>query len=65
MHEKLAYSIDDTARLLSLSKSKVKEEIYRGRLLSRKAGTRRLVPHWAIDLYLEGNDDNRETPGDN
>ena len=64
MNEKMAYSIDETAQLLSLSRSKVKEEIYSGNLKSRKAGTRRLVPHWAIDLYLEGDASATETERD-
>lgn len=50
--ERLAFSIDETAQILSLSRSTVKEQLYQGRLKGRKVGRRWLVPRWAIDEFL-------------
>ena len=52
MTEKLAYSIDEAATALSLSRSAVKEEIYQGRIEFKRVGRRVLIPKWSLENYL-------------
>ena len=57
MCEKLAFSIDETAELLGLSRSGVKELIYHGELKVRRVGRRVLVPRWCLDEFLARTDE--------
>ena len=52
MTDKLAYSIDEAAAALSLSRSKVKELVYTRQIKSRKVGSRIIIPRWALDGFL-------------
>ena len=52
MAEKLAYSIDEAAEALSLSRSAVKELVYQGRIKVVRVGRRVLIPKWALDEFL-------------
>ncbi len=52
MPERLAYSIQEAATVLSLSRSGVKELLYTGRLKSVPVGRRKLIPAWAIHEFL-------------
>ena len=56
MAEKLAYSLDEAAEALSLSRSAVKELVYRGTLKSKRVGRRRIIPRQALDDFLSGDD---------
>ena len=56
MIEKLAYSIDEAAAALSLSRSAVKALLYTGKLKYKQAGRRKLIPRWALDEFLSGAD---------
>ena len=51
--ERLAYSIDETARLLGVSRTTVNVLIRRGELRSVKLGWRRVVPASEIRRLLE------------
>ena len=55
MFDKICYFIDEAARMLGLSRSRVKEEIYSGNLQSIKVGRRRLVPYWAFEPFMRDN----------
>lgn len=57
MPEKLAYSIDEAAAALSLSRNSVKELVYQQRLKSVRVGRRVLIPRWAIDQFLNVGDE--------
>jgi excisionase family DNA binding protein len=50
---KAMYKITEAARLLSLSRSVVYEQIRAGRLLTVKEGRARLVPAEAITAYVK------------
>lgn len=52
MQPRLAYSLDEAANLLGLSRSKVKELVYTGALRSKTVGRRRIIPHWAVADFL-------------
>lgn len=54
MTEKLAYSIDEAAAALSISRSSMKTLLYTGQVDSVCSGRRRLVPRWALMKYLNG-----------
>ncbi len=49
---RMAYTIDETAELLSLSRSTVKEQLYQHKLKGKKLGRRWLIPRWAIAEFL-------------
>lgn len=53
---KLAYSVEETAELLSIGTWLVYELIHTKQLASRKAGRRRLIPHASIERFLEAGD---------
>ena len=50
--EKLAYSIDETVKILPIGKTKLYEEIKKGRMKASKFGTRTLIPAEAIKAWL-------------
>ncbi len=50
--EKLAYSLDDVARVASLGLTTVKAEVKAGRLASIQVGRRRLVTRQALVDFL-------------
>ena len=56
MPDKIAYSIDEAAEALSLSRSAVKEQLYQGRLSFKRVGRRILIPRWALDAFLTTDD---------
>ena len=51
--ERLAYTIDETAQILSISRSTVKEQLYQHNLKGKKLGRRWLIPRWAIVEFLQ------------
>ena len=63
MAEKLAYSINEAAETLSLSRSALKELIYSGQLKHIAVGRRKLVPRWAIDEFLSAENVPSAVPG--
>lgn len=52
MTEKLAYSIDEAAEALSISRSAMKGLLYTGQVKKRLVGRRVLIPRWALDEFL-------------
>ena len=52
MNEKLAYSINEVAEQISLSRSQVKELVYAKKIKSLKVGRRRIVPRWAVEEFF-------------
>lgn len=53
MHDKpLAFSLQDAAVRLGVSRTTMYEEINRGRLLSFKVGAKRMVSSHALDQYI-------------
>lgn len=50
---RLAYSVDETAALLSCSRRTVYNEIKSGRLRSFKSRNRRLVSRRALESYID------------
>ena len=52
MSDKLAYSVDEVAALLSLGRNSVKDLIYQGRIKVKRVGRRVIVPRWALDEFL-------------
>ncbi len=50
--EKLAYSIDETIKILPIGKTKLYEEIKKGRMRASKFGARTLIPAEAIKEWL-------------
>ncbi|HRK97417.1 MAG TPA: helix-turn-helix domain-containing protein [Alphaproteobacteria bacterium] len=52
----LSYTIDQAANVTGLGKTKLYEEINRGRLRAVKAGKRTLIPHAAIQDWLQSLD---------
>ena len=52
MSDKLAYSVDEAAGLLSISRTLMWDEIASGRVKTVKIGRRTLVPRWALDERL-------------
>lgn len=54
MMEKLAYSVEDVADLLSVGRSKVVQLVSTGELPSVKLGGRRLVTRRDLDEFVEG-----------
>ncbi|HJE60337.1 MAG TPA: helix-turn-helix domain-containing protein [Nocardiopsis listeri] len=52
MEHKVAYSIQETARALSLGTTTVKKLIATGQLPSVRVGRRRLVPRSALETYI-------------
>lgn len=53
MHEKLAFTVKDVAKLTSLSAQKVRRMIASGELQSIRAGKRVLVPRAALESFLK------------
>ena len=53
MPDKLAYSVKEAAEALSISVSKLKEEMYQGRLQYKKMGRRVVIPRWALERWVE------------
>jgi len=51
--ERAMYRVEETCRLLSLSRSEVYEQIRSGRLRTVKQGRARRVPAAAIDEYVQ------------
>ena len=51
--EKIVYQISDLQKILGLSRSSVSTLIYLGRIKSIKVGRRVLIPHWALQEFLQ------------
>lgn len=51
-HPPLAYSVNETAKALRLSRTTVCNLIYSGQLKHRKVGRRVLVPRAALERFL-------------
>ena len=64
MNERLAYSIDEAAEALSLSRSAVKLLLNTGEIKSRKVGRRVLIPRHALDDFLSCADSAAPSPDD-
>ena len=62
MTEKLAYSIDEAAEALSISRSATKEMLYTGKIKCVSVGRRKLIPKWALDAFLSGADNPEAEP---
>ena len=52
MSDKLAYSLDEPAESLSVSRSAMKQLVYAQKIKSVKVGKRRLIPKWALTEFL-------------
>ena len=52
MNDKLGYRIPEAAEALSISVSKLKDEMYQGRIRYIKIGTRVVIPRWALEKRL-------------
>lgn len=50
--ERLAYSVDEAARLIGISRDLLYDEMRRGKLVSRKIGRRRVITRQALKQYL-------------
>ena len=50
--DRLAYSVDEAARLTGLSRDLLYDEIRRGNLASLKVGRRRLITHQHLQQFL-------------
>ena len=50
--ERLAYSVDEAARLTGLSRDLLYDEIRRGHLDYLKVGRRRLITRWHLEQFL-------------
>ena len=61
---RLAYSIDEAADALSLSRSTVKELVYTGEIKKLKVGRRVVIPHWALVEFLSCSDSAAPSPDD-
>lgn len=53
MGEKVAYSIEEAAQVLSLGRTTVKQLIATGQLPSVRVGRRRLIPRSALETYID------------
>ncbi|MGB5755359.1 MAG: helix-turn-helix domain-containing protein [Acidimicrobiales bacterium] len=51
--DKLAYSVDEVAELLSLGRTKVVALVSSGEILSIKVGGRRLIPRQDLFAFIE------------
>lgn len=56
--QKLALSVDETVRLLGVSRNMVYEAIRQNRITAIRLGRRMLVPRAALEQLLSGNVDN-------
>jgi excisionase family DNA binding protein len=52
----LSFSVDEAARLLGLGRSNLFKLLESGEIRSVKVGTRRLVPHKALEEFLAEHD---------
>ena len=52
IQERLLYSLEETAQLLSLSRLTVQRMAYRGELVTKKIGRRRLVTKASIEKLI-------------
>ena len=52
MDDKLGYRITEAAKAIGIGVSKLKEEMYQGRIRYIKIGTRVVIPHWALEERL-------------
>jgi excisionase family DNA binding protein len=52
--ERLAYSAEEAADALSISRMQVYRLVRSGELRSRRCGSRILIPRRALEEYLEG-----------
>jgi excisionase family DNA binding protein len=50
--ERLAYSVDEAARLTGLSRDLLYDEMRRGHLDYLKVGRRRLITRWHLEKFL-------------
>jgi excisionase family DNA binding protein len=50
--ERLAYSVDEAARLTGLSRDLLYDEMRRGHLDYLKVGRRRLITRWHLEQFL-------------
>ena len=49
---KLGYRVTEAAEAIGISVSKLKEEMYQGRIKYIKIGTRVVIPRWALEERL-------------
>ena len=49
---KLGYSVKEAAKAIGIGVSKLKEEMYQGRIRYIKVGTRVVIPRWALEERL-------------
>ena len=49
---KLGYSVKEAAKAIGIGVSKLKEEMYQGRIRYIKIGTRVVIPHWSLEERL-------------
>lgn len=61
--ERLAYSVDEAARLTGLSRDLLYDEMRRGNLRYRKVGRRRLITRQHLEEFLGLPEVERSSPG--
>ena len=49
---KLGYSVKEAAQAIGIGVSKLKEEMYQGRIRYIKIGSRVVIPRWALEERL-------------
>ncbi len=52
MEDRLVYSVEETAKLLGISRSSAYEAVHRGEVPSMRIGRRILVPKAALERHL-------------
>ena len=52
MDDKLGYSVKEAAKAIGIGVSKLKEEMYQGRIRYIKIGTRVVIPRWSLEERL-------------
>jgi excisionase family DNA binding protein len=52
LDEKIAYSVEEAAQVLSLGRTTVKKLIATGQLTSVRVGRRRLIPRSELETYV-------------
>ena len=52
MDDKLGYRITEAAKAIGIGVSKLKEEMYQGRIRYIKIGTRVVIPRWSLEERL-------------
>ena len=52
MNDKLGYRVTEAAKAIGIGVSKLKEEMYQGRIKYIKIGTRVVIPRWSLEERL-------------